>query len=320
MNTKTIKIIKICFWMYILISFIVCTFNIISYNINSNDIIPSSYSYGIRVILSIISAIITVILNNLMIIIVYIAINIGTRKAMKNKLSTIDYKNDGTYFRDILKGYSSAELSYIDDFNIDNVNDISATLLELELKGVIKLNKEDNTIEIKEHNLNLSSNEFYVISNIKEGKLYNTNKMNYSMRIKEDVLKSGLAAEYAMGITKILTILFMLFFVFPASIITGINLVFNFMSEGGILLLIGVILIVLAMIVVMPFTIILIITYIYISIKHPYKRTKVGEEINIKLEGLKNYIKEYSNMQEKRTRKYYRLGGIFNIFNNFWTK
>ena len=47
----------------------------------------------------------------------------------------------------------------------------------------------------------------------------------------------------------------------------------------------------------------LLITFLIISLimnkKNPYVRGKEGNAINEKLEGLKNYIKDYSNLEEK---------------------
>ena len=67
-----------------------------------------------------------------------------------------------------------------------------------------------------------------------------------------------------------------------------------------------------------------IILYIikYYSYKPKIRRTNKGEEINIKLEGLKNYIQEYSKLEEKNTKdmllweEYLIYSVIFNINDN----
>ena len=67
-----------------------------------------------------------------------------------------------------------------------------------------------------------------------------------------------------------------------------------------------------------------IILYIikYYSYKPKIRRTNKGEEINIKLEGLKNYIQEYSKLEDKNTKdmllweEYLIYSVIFNINDN----
>ena len=52
-------------------------------------------------------------------LIIYNAIQKGRKKALKESLSPIDFKNNKEYYRDILKEHSPSELSYIDNFELN---------------------------------------------------------------------------------------------------------------------------------------------------------------------------------------------------------
>lgn len=308
MSHKKKKNLKICFGIYIILSLISCCFNILEELALNN--ISFNYSFGGMIIFSIVILFISsllVIIGHIPIIIIYIAFRVGRRKANKGKLSKIDYKNENIYFRDILKGYSSAELSYLDSFNINEVNNIAATLLGLQLKGVIELDQQEDKIIIKEHKTKLNSSETYIINNIKNGKLNNFESLNYTDLVKKDALESGLLKQTRMNKKTLVKIIIVNTILFFASFLLGMFLFFNTTNSnqmGNSLTIVGIVLIMIAAIIIVPFSIFLIITYVLKSITNSYKRTSVGEEINIKLEGLKNYIKEYSLLKEKRSRRY----------------
>ena len=68
------------------------------------------------------------VLKNLQVILIYFGFKFGIKRFKKDKLSKIDFKKYEAYYRDILKVYSPAELSYIDKFEILLENDIVASL------------------------------------------------------------------------------------------------------------------------------------------------------------------------------------------------
>lgn len=77
--------------------------------------------------------------------------NIIIKKLIRRtSLTETDFAKTKDYFRDILYKYSVIELNYVDDFQINLKKEIIATLLNLELKGKIKLNY--NEIEIISNN------------------------------------------------------------------------------------------------------------------------------------------------------------------------
>ena len=308
MSHKKRRILKICLGVYIILSLISCCFYILQELALNN--ISFNYQFGGMIIFSIVIFLISsllVIIGHIPIIIIYIAFRVGIKKANKGKLSKIDYKNENIYFRDILKGYSSAELSYLDSFNINDVNNIAATLLGLQLKGVIELDQQEDKIIIKEHKTKLNSSETYIINNIKNGKLNNFESLNYTDLVKKDALESGLLKQTHMKKKTLIRIIIINSIIFFISILLGLTLFFNTTSNnpmGNSWTIVGIVLIMIAVLIIVPFSSFLIITYLLKSITNSYKRTQLGEEINTKLEGLKNYIKEYSLLNEKRTRRY----------------
>ena len=133
------------------------------------------------------------ILKNLQVILIYFGFRFGINRFKKDKLSEIDLKKYEAYYRDILKNYSPAELSYIDKFEILPQNDIAASLLSLELNKNIYL---DNKIQINNTSTeNISSNEKYILDSIEDGKITNLNEDEFTTKVKEDAIRNGLLKE-----------------------------------------------------------------------------------------------------------------------------
>ena len=227
----------------------------------------------------------------------------GIKRFKKDKLSPADFKNYKSYYREILKNYSPAELSYIDNFEVLPENDVVATLLSLELDKKVSLDENYSEIKIEQNNIeDISSNQKYIFNSIEEGKINNFDEDVFIMKVKEDAVKSGLLEESKIGWKKFGKVLALSLFFIVLIVFISIALFSDFIKnptniEDWKLL-------------VMVFTILLAIyqpifigvyfnTYIVKSKKNNYIRTKKGEEINEKLEGLKNYLKDYSLMDKR---------------------
>ena len=168
------KIINIIFIVYMLIRFIM-KLSSQSGNFTNNLIVN---------ILVVAVALIVTIIENFYIILIFIVIKIMRKREYKNQLSKIDYKNEGEYYRDILKGYSPFLLSYIDNFIFEGKRDIIATILNLQLKQVIKI--ENNTIiKLKEDN-NLEESEQYILDNVSNGKIKIADTRELEQKIVKD--------------------------------------------------------------------------------------------------------------------------------------
>ena len=303
------KIINIIFIVYMLIRFIMKLFSQ-SGNFTNNLIVN---------ILVVAVALIVTIIENFYIILIFIVIKIMRKREYKNQLSKIDYKNEGEYYRDILKGYSPFLLSYIDNFIFEGKRDIIATILNLQLKQVIKI--ENNTIiKLKEDN-NLEESEQYILDNVLNGKIKIADTRELEQKIVKDAQNKELIEikESAKGkndkpLKNKLIIAFIIsifIFMILSAIATSIN------SD-----LLTTIILIFGLIFCNPiFYIILFIIKYYLS-KAKIKRTNKGEEINTKLEGLKNYIQEYSKLKEKNANdillweEYLIYSVIFNINDN----
>ena len=92
----------------------------------------------------------------------YFFIKHSANKARKENMSKIDFSRDKGYYRTILKTYSPAELSYIDDFKVNYKREIVATVLSLELKGKVKIENDAK---------NKSKNQCFAVINIFISKL-----------------------------------------------------------------------------------------------------------------------------------------------------
>ena len=271
------------------------------------------------------------ILKNLQVILIYFGFRFGIKRFKKDKLSEIDFKKHEAYYRDILKNYSPAELSYIDKFEILPQNDIAASLLSLELNNNIYL---DNQIQINDTSTeNISSNEKYILDSIEDGKITNLNETEFTTKVKEDAIRNGLLKESKIEWGKFTRVLILSLSFMALMIFICITLFSDFVSnptniaDWKLFILMFAILLILYL----PISIgIYFNTYIVKMKKNSYIRTKKGEELNENLEGLKNYLKDYSNIHEKDEKSltlwedYLIYSVIFNqntkVIKNIWNK
>ena len=271
------------------------------------------------------------ILKNLQVILIYFGFRFGINRFKKDKLSEIDLKKYEAYYRDILKNYSPAELSYIDKFEILPQNDIAASLLSLELNKNIYL---DNKIQINNTSTeNISSNEKYILDSIEDGKITNLNEDEFTTKVKEDAIRNGLLKESKIEWGKFTKVLILSLSFMALMIFICITLFNDFFSNPTNIADWKLFILMLAILLVLylPISIgIYFNTYIIKMKKNSYIRTKKGEELNENLEGLKNYLKDFSTMHEKDEKSltlwedYLIYSVIFNqntkVIKNIWNK
>ena len=236
------------------------------------------------------------------VILIYLALKLGIKRFKKDKLSSIDFKRYENYYREILKNYSPAELSYIDNFEILPENDIVATLLSLQLNK--RINIDDSLSKTKtENNIEeISSNEKYVLDSIEDGKIKNLNESEFMAKVQKDAIKNGLLKEAKIEWKKFIRVIILSIFLIALMIFICTILFNDFVNnptnirDWKLFIMVFAIL----LIVYLPISIgIYFSTYIIKSKKNSYIRTTKGEAINEKLEGLKNYLKDFSLMNEK---------------------
>lgn len=271
------------------------------------------------------------ILKNLQVILIYFGFRFGIKRFKKDKLSEIDFKKYEAYYKDILKNYSPAELSYIDKFEILPQNDIAASLLSLELNNNIYL---DNKIQINNTSTeNISSNEKYILDSIEDGKITNLNETEFTTKVKEDAIRNGLLKESKIEWGKFTRVLILSLSFMVLMIFICITLFSDFVSNPANIAdwKLFILMFAILLILYLPISIgIYFYTYIVKMKKNSYIRTKKGEELNENLEGLKNYLKDYSNIHEKDEKSltlwedYLIYSVIFNqntkVIKNIWNK
>lgn len=232
--------------------------------------------------------------------ILYIGVRIAYKKYSKEKLDKIDFKNN-SYYRDIISKYSPAVLSYIDDFKLEE-KDIVATLMSLELKQ--KLTIKDGIKIINDSEENLDENEKYIFKKLKSNTLKNINMLEFEEKVKKDCLDYNLLEENKDIKKKIIKkIIFSVciyilivvgFFNFP----TFYN---NIPNKNIAILFLPVMFILFFIMIILPFsTIVYIKSYYRMNKQNPYIRNKQARNINKKLEGLRNYMKDFSQLSESQ--------------------
>ena len=214
-----------------------------------------------------------------------------------NKLSKVDFINSKEMYRDLLTKYSPVMLAYIDEMHYDYDISIVSGILSLKNKGFIEV-EEDKINIVKFDFYNLGLPEKYIIENIRNGKVQiSETDDQLKFDIFEEAKRKGLIVsdksqmrifwekfKKLMLITLIFISVWILF-----CFLTGRKELINVISSDIV-------------------AIAWFLGYIYMCVyaikfeKNPYIRTKSAEELNIKLEGLKNYLKEYSLLKDKESK------------------
>lgn len=237
-------------------------------------------------------------------------VNFFSKKLIKKDVLTkIDFQKSKNYYRDILYNYSIIELSYIDNFEIDLKKEIVSTLLTLELKNKIKIT--DTKIEIiNKDDSDLKLTEKDIFNSIENGKVMVKNQKEYLSLLQKHALeeanKSGLLKETEeMKKTSKLFNVFLLLAIFI--IVTPLILVkcfWGFLNDETPRILAYIYATFFSIVVPLHAVITAIGIDIFINYRkmmlNLYERTKLGNELNEKIEGLKLYIKDYSLLNEKQ--------------------
>ena len=214
-----------------------------------------------------------------------IVFNSADKKTISYNLDKNDFGKYKNYYRDIIKDYSPAILSYIDDYKL-NSKDIISTILNLKLKKYIDI-KDNKFIIVNNDYSKLENNEQYILNNINK----NINIFIFQNIVLEEAINKGLI-ESKINKSKIIKNII----IYTIIIVLSMCLTFYLLSNNiGLIYFISLI----SLTIIFPIYELYIISIILSFIKNRYVRTKKGKEINEKLEGLKNYLKDFSNLDEK---------------------
>ena len=212
----------------------------------------------------------------------------------KEKIDISDKENE-TYYRDIIRNYSPAVLSYINNFKLEK-NDVVATLMSLELKGKIKIDKYLYLLDNDTSDLSL--NEKYVLEKIDDADETVVISMIYfKSKVIEDCLNSNLICHINFVVKILLMVLFYLASLYLCNtMVTSIN------SSGKIVDFI--ISIIKSYITFSPYLFVISV-YFYFSLNfhNPYKRTNEGIIVNKKVNGIKKFLNDFSSLDEKEYKQ-----------------
>lgn len=238
----------------------------------------------------------TLICGVLMISMIEIGKVFGKKKFKREKLSNIDRKFE-EYYREILEINSPLIISLIDEYDIKKEN-VIAHLLNLQRNKIlyfdedtiiVKKNKEYNLNEIDKYIIDcLNNNKFLINIDVLKKKIINEAEainLLFENKIKENSNKN----KIKFGFTYLLIGILM-------SIIITLIMNSNFYDTFEVFI---------------PFlTFSIIGLYIGYVIKYekektsmPFLRTKKGEILNKKIEGLKNYLNHYSILSEREAKE-----------------
>jgi len=290
--------IGFCILLYLTIS----TFFFIFESINAENIFEEMENISLFQMISsvfflFVSCFIMVSFKNIFIILLFFGIKLGIKHAKKDKLTDVDFGKYKGYYKEIIDNYSPAILAYVDSFEIKN-KDIISTLLDLKLRKYIDINNKE--IVLLNNNLDdLNDSEKYLIQNINNYSLTTFESLVIDKAINQGLLEEKDNIKKKIKQKVIILILGfilaqVLFHMAPESFSIVVN------PFVGILIVIGSISIVVLGLFYPVYAIIYLLSYMSKSKLMPYVRTKNGNIINTNLEGLKNYIKDYSLLKERK--------------------
>lgn len=315
---KIIKIIDFCFLLYVFIMSLTELYKSIkvgdityveleSVQLQSKDIL-----WILTIIVTIvIFSIVKCLLNNFQLTVLYFGIRIALKVYYKDKLDKEDLKKNKEYYMNLIQKYSPGVLKYIDDYKIDESTIIS-TLMSLELKKIISFKDK---IEILTNEVDsLDNNEKYIFQQIKNGNIQKGNiKKIIISEYEDNIIKD--CKEYKLLdekndikkkiVSKVISCI--LIYTFVIGMIIFLPLIISYILSNAnayyeifILLVFIMYVVLLVLAIIYPIiSIVYIATYFSMNKVNPYIRNNNGKDINRKLEGLKNYIKDMSLLEDK---------------------
>lgn len=305
---KMIRGIDLIFWSFIIIRTIMDMIHGIEIGDINLDAINTVESLGIKEYASICFFMLFVfsfyivvsLLKSFYLTILYIGVRIAYKKYNKERLDKIDFKNN-SYYRDIISKYSPAVLSYIDDFKLEE-KDIVATLMSLELKR--KLTIKDGIKIINDSEENLDENEKYIFKKLKNNTLKNINMLEFEEKVIKDCLDYNLLEENKDIKKKIIKKVFFsvcIYILIVAGFFNFPTFYNNIPNKNIAILFLPVMFILFFIMIILPFsTIVYIKSYYRMNKQNPYIRNKQARNINKKLEGLRNYMKDFSQLSKSQ--------------------
>lgn len=288
MKYSKYKLLKTFFVLYIAFSFVYILIEMLIPILSNN--------FNVNYIIDIAENLFDFIVGNIILVVFYFSYKVANKKFKNDKLSIRDFEKNKTYYRDLLNNYSPSELSYIDNFKFEKNICMVASLLSLKLKKIIDF-KDDNIIILNSKE-NISNNEKYILSNIRNGKLCSVDEETFLLKTQQDCVNNALLNKSGNSYKK-KVLKYLIIFVMYIFIITFSFYMYYSKQIFSVQLLSRLILFVLFIIYSIIAFFIFIRTYYNLNRNNDLVRTANGEIINEKLEGLKNFLKDFSNVSDK---------------------
>ena len=196
--------------------------------------------------------------------------------------------------------------------NIGNskVEEFKKRILSINSNVKVKIIKEkinEDNIEMLENfdTNNLNETQKYLLSCIEDGKVKNISEIKLQETVRKDALKHKIVEQREESKKKKKKRMFKAILI---AVIVNIvmRVAFNIISEmnfeNNMIPIISFVIYVIALMIFALYPTIVIISFIIYNVKStldPYFRTKEGEELNRSIEGLKNYLKDYTLLDEQ---------------------
>ena len=196
--------------------------------------------------------------------------------------------------------------------NIGNskVEEFKKRILSINSNVKVKIIKEkinEDNIEMLENfdTNNLNETQKYLLSCIEDGKVKNISEIKLQENVRKDALKHKIVEQREESKKKKKKRMFKAILI---AVIVNIvmRVAFNIISEmnfeNNMIPIISFVIYVIALMIFALYPTIVIISFIIYNVKStldPYFRTKEGEELNRSIEGLKNYLKDYTLLDEQ---------------------
>jgi hypothetical protein len=230
----------------------------------------------------------------IMLILNVLAPTLGMKYAIKKRISEkVDinvYNKNKDYYREIIEKYSPGEINYIYNFSLSN-NTIVGILLDLELKKKIIINNYNIEI-LNNDNNNLNYSEQYIFKLLSENKL---KYINY-MELEDYVIKDCINDKLLINNNKYIKL-------------KNTKKVYNLLKYILLILLIVIVLSKksLLLICLITFLLLFIMTYYFTYanslLNNEYICSDMANELNYKLNGLKNFLNDFGNIKNKTNKE-----------------
>ena len=244
------------------------------------------------------------------------------------KRARVTVVHDIDYYRDKLDGFSPTLISLLMDLRIETEKDLAATLLRLEMNGVIQLAEDEVTVLIKDLSI-LNNGDYALVEILKDKGVLQSKDLKARLRPWENAaISDALASPYFKPpeqmrmksflpgcVTPIISCVLLFVTIFSKTVQHGLDVLDTIttsgMTEAEAIQVIAndpqaVLAIVLMFIDIALFFIVFlspILFFIYVAVKstaanNRLKRSELGNEAMECIYGLKNFIHDFSNLAE----------------------